>query len=166
MLTDLAAVHSESLASANDINSIYELILTTFAQPARAEDRMLCKLLLVGVASLTEPDKIKLSSAALNSLAFHETFAKLCDASSQMVSNLPRFKPFSALLQQTATTSQLTDGTGNLQRPTALKIAFYWSVQSNRGGTIDSTIESLKNAFPGVSRDEWSKIEVVHMATA
>lgn len=166
VLTDLAAAHSENLATPNEISSFYELVLTTFALPFRAEDRMLCKLILVGAAALSESDRTKLCSASINSVVFHETFAKLCLASSQIVSNLPRFRPLAEILERTAASSKLIDDVQpGVQRPSALKIAFYWSVQRNRGGSIDSAIESLKNAFPGVTRDEWSRIEVIHSAT-
>lgn len=166
MLTDLAAVHSQNLASASDIGEIFNSTLTAFNIQVRPEDRMLCRLLLVGVASLTEPDRTKLSSAAVNSIAFHDTFSKLCLASSQMVRHIPRFSLLSDVLEQTATAAEITSAADIVQqKASALRIAFYWCIMSNRGASIDTIIETLRNALPSISRDEWSMIEVVHMAT-
>lgn len=165
LLTDLAATHSENLASAAEIGEIYSTILTAFNLPIRPEDRMLCRLLLVGIASLPESERGKLTSAAINSVLFHEAFGKLCNASAQMVQHLPRFKTLGEVLEKAAQASYLGNDSTKEPKPTALRIAFYWSVLANRGATVDTVIETLKNALPTVTRDEWSMIEVVHMAT-
>ncbi len=165
MLTDLAAVHSENLCDSADISEVFASILMAFNLAPRPEDKMLCRLLLVGVASLSEADRTKLSSAAVNSVAFHDTFAKLCAASSQMVSHIPRFKSLSYILDMTASAAQLSAVEPAMQKASALRIAFYWCVMINRGASVDTVMDALRNALTTITRDEWSMIEVVHMAS-
>lgn len=165
MLTDLAAAHSESLCDSADICEVYGSILTAFNISMRPEDKMLCRLLLVGVASLSEADRTKLSSAAVNSVAFQDTFAKLCTASAQMVNHIPRFKALSSILEKTSSSAQLTGVEPLVQKASALRIAFYWCVMINRGASVDTVMDALRNALTSITRDEWSMIEVVHMAS-
>jgi ActR/RegA family two-component response regulator len=165
LLTELAAACSESIVSASEIADVYELILSEFSIPIRSEDRMACKLLLVGVASLPESIKSKLIGTPVNSEAFQGAFSKLCQASSQMVSHLPKFQTLTLMLEQTSTACNLADKSDPVQqRATALRIAFYWCVTSNRRGSLQVILDTLRTAIPTISRDHWNMVALANMA--
>lgn len=163
MLNDLAKTQSHSITEQEEILKAYELILTTLAIPSKPEDKMLCRLLPIGLATLHQDEKSKLESASISSLPFHNSFATLCSASAHMVRYLPKFEKLSNIIAKTGSASELSASSDeNDQRAMALRLAFYWSVQAFRGITADRIIESLKGVFPLVDRDDWSKIEVVY----
>lgn len=163
MLNDLAKTQSQSITEHERIFEVYELILTTLAIPTRPEDKMLCRLLLIGAATLNQDERSKLESATVSSPPFHNSFVSLCTASAQMVRYMPKFEKLSTIIGKAGAATELTASDDESdRRAMALRIAFYWSVQAFRGMTADRIIESLKVACPLVERDDWSKIEVLH----
>lgn len=163
MLNDLAKTQSLSIIDIEEIIQVYDMLLMTLAISSKPEDKVICRLLMIGAANLSTDEKSKLESASISSMPFHSAFSALCSASAQMIGFLPKFEKFGSLVYKAGTASELSASDDESDRKAmALRIAFYWSIQTFRGISADRIIESLKVAFPLVMRDDWSKIEVIY----
>jgi hypothetical protein len=159
VLTDIAELYSDRLTSKTGISDVFTDIAESLRLQVTTEHRVAARVLLVGLASLSDDERMRLSIARIETTEHQGLLEKLCQISAKTVSRLPRFSEISELLSTVPIAESLSLADGNdLVSATALRISFYWDILRKKGRNDEEAIESIKLAMPSIRNGYWDLI--------
>lgn len=159
VLSEFAELSSDHLVTPEQIKDRFWDIAEAFQIEVTSEELVACRVLSVGLLSMSEQEKKRLKEIPIFYPDHHLYFTKLCQQSAKIVARIPQFAPIASLFNSVPHSETLDD----LEHPkrviaTILRITFYWSLMDNKGIDRAGITAALSQAMPNITPMQWEMV--------
>ncbi len=157
VLTEFAELSCDRLVKPDQMRDRFLDLVEALDLQQGSQDLVACKVLTVGLASMTEHERKRLRETPIFLPEHKQLMNKLCQHSASLVAQIPQFVNIAELLLKVSSAETLSKQHSHVEiTATLLRIVFYWSLLENNGSDRSWIATCLQRTMPAIADKYWT----------